>query len=84
MLKLTKKSTYFSKLYNKQKMHNAGNSLLWSDMVLAGGGIWCLRNRAGASTQSGRGVEGDAGVLHIVGVLRHTHHAPALWLRSEV
>ncbi len=41
-------------------------------------------NAAGASAQSRCGVGEDVGVLHSVGVLRHRHHAPALWLRSEV
>lgn len=40
--------------------------------------------RAGAFERSGCGVEEDMGVVHSVGVLRHRHHAPALWLRSEV
>lgn len=41
-------------------------------------------NRAGAFVHSGCGVGENVGVLHSVGVLRHRHHAPALWLRSEV
>lgn len=39
---------------------------------------------AGAFAHSGCGVQEDMGVVHSVGVLRHRHHAPALWLRSEV
>lgn len=38
----------------------------------------------GAAVRSGCGVGENVGVLHGVGVLRHRHHAPALWLRSEV
>lgn len=41
-------------------------------------------NRTGAVVYSGFGVEEDVAALHSVGVLRHIHHAPALWLRSEV
>lgn len=42
------------------------------------------RRRAGGLVCGGRGVEENVGVLHRVGVLRHKHHAPALWFCSEV
>lgn len=40
--------------------------------------------RVGGFVRGGCGVREDVGVLHRVGVLRHKHHAAALWFRSEV
>lgn len=54
------------------------------DLVGAWKQIHKETNRAGVFAHSRCGVEKYVGVLHSVGMLRHIHHAPALWLRSEV
>lgn len=57
---------------------------LRSDLIFQGIAGMLEARRAGGLVCGGCGVRENVGVLHRVGVLRHKHHAPALWFRSEV